>query len=483
MDAAHQDHLARILENRRRRGVTAAGGLTPHSRSQAPVEGVLEADELEETNSGIRRQNARNDAPPTTFVDEATSPVASPLLQKQHHLAVAGGGDGGGSIPSAGVAAAAVPPGQHAAASPTASQGEGGRTSGGLRNDKAAYISDTPVRTPSLDSSSSVIDNLHNTRRGGGGDERGHHHHQRGDGGGGNYITTTTSVVSRNEITLLLESQRQLQFLQALQEKKVDSLSENLERNFSNLQSVMALNGMASASLAPSSQLRRNMSLSPTNGRLHPAGATSTASVGLNSSPPSGTNAHATGQYPPSSSAYHTNVSPTGSRQLVPVNPRAAAARGVATTADRFVPDHGVPKVARPQPKTTLDPKSSISIMRGGDWFLKWNTKWTRAEARYVWLDITRYELLWGRERLAKNIFSDAIELESISSVTTDQITEFDGDVNRLFYLLRIYTNQRSLVLATEKREKLDCWYEAISTVVLYTKGQRMARTGAVSSD
>ena len=385
MDTVHQDHLARILENRRRRGATAAGGLA-HSRSLPPVaERSKDVVELEETTSHMH-----------------ASPPASP----EAHMTA-----------QASSQAPQSPPRQEA-----------------------------PHRTPSPNyieagmdesNSNSVIDY----------------------GPPAETYTTTTTVVSRNEVTLLLESQRQLQFHQALQEKKVDSLSENIERNFATLQNVMALNGMASASLAPHKRA------SPARG-----GAT-----GLNTSP---------GLSRPQSSGEHTpSTYHSASRQMVPVSPAAGRNSRVATTADRFVPLHGVPQVARPQPKTTLDPKSSINIMRTGDWFLKWNAKWTRAEARYVWLDATRYELLWGRERLAKSIFSDAIELENITSVTTDQVTEFDGEVNRLFYLLRVHAQQRSLVLATEKREKLDWWYEAISTVVLFYKGQRMARSGAVSSD
>eukprot|EP00758_Cryptobia_borreli_P016200 Tbor_TRINITY_DN6086_c0_g1::TRINITY_DN6086_c0_g1_i1::g.10254::m.10254 len=133
--------------------------------------------------------------------------------------------------------------------------------------------------------------------------------------------------------------------------------------------------------------------------------------------------------------------------------------------------------------QSIMDPRSAISILRNGDWFFKWNENWTQAEARYIWLDINRYILQWGRERLQSSLFGGSIALELLTHVTTDQIQEFDGDVSRIFFILRLHSVDRNVYLATEKREKLDCWFEAVNSVIMYYKSLSVGGIKGLPSD
>lgn len=142
------------------------------------------------------------------------------------------------------------------------------------------------------------------------------------------------------------------------------------------------------------------------------------------------------------------------------------------------------PLAAKPSATAHLDLKSAMAIMKVGEWFIKWDGVHVQAAARYVWYDYTRSCLYWGPEKFSRSALSGFIALEDVASVSTDQMTEFDGEVDRLFFLLVIHTPQRSLYLATEKRSKLDCWYEALTIISLYNRMSRSrGNTKSLSSD
>jgi hypothetical protein len=136
-----------------------------------------------------------------------------------------------------------------------------------------------------------------------------------------------------------------------------------------------------------------------------------------------------------------------------------------------------IPVHAQPYSSSTIDIESSVTILRSGDWFLKWSSKGKHVEPRFIWLDTEKNIIQWGKERGAASFFSGYIRIEEIHDATTDQMFETGtDDIPRVYYILILHTKHRKLQLATEKKEKMNLWYDAINNIALFyrVKGSQL---------
>ena len=128
-----------------------------------------------------------------------------------------------------------------------------------------------------------------------------------------------------------------------------------------------------------------------------------------------------------------------------------------------------IPSHVQPYSTSTIDIDSSVTVLRSGDWFWKWNDKGNIVQPRYIWLDTEKNVISWGKERGAASLLSGYIRIEQIVEVTTTQMTENGpDDVPRVYYVLLIQTINRLLQMATEKKEKLNQWYDALTNIALF---------------
>jgi hypothetical protein len=135
----------------------------------------------------------------------------------------------------------------------------------------------------------------------------------------------------------------------------------------------------------------------------------------------------------------------------------------------------------RPFCKTTIDLQSSLTILSEGEWFYKWDHTGEKVKLRWVWMDHSRRALSWSDKQLRETpMFGPRIPMEEIQRVMTTQITETDPHGNpRIFYVLLIECASRLLQLGTERRDKLDLWYEALTNLVQGTRQAMNSRVAA----
>jgi hypothetical protein len=123
-------------------------------------------------------------------------------------------------------------------------------------------------------------------------------------------------------------------------------------------------------------------------------------------------------------------------------------------------------------------------MMHRGEWFLKWNTNGSDVKPQYVWLNTTSYMLQWGKAPDSRSLLSSFIKLEEVFNVTTTQITEHHESAARVFHVIILHTPTRVLRLGTERRDKLDLWYDALTNIItFYRSQQQLSRRFANSSD
>eukprot|EP00744_Colponema_vietnamica_P007071 GILI01010211.1.p1 GENE.GILI01010211.1~~GILI01010211.1.p1 ORF type:complete len:379 (+),score=38.83 GILI01010211.1:49-1185(+) len=275
-------------------------------------------------------------------------------------------------------------------------------------------------------------------------------------------IIARQDVAASAEFAALAEEQRLLRQSQRVQEQKVDEIHRNMNDNFRSLMTAMDQGRLARQ------QTQQQPSLAPNNS---PFIQTDRQRQQLS--------------YFPNRSGQMLQLPQQQSTQHQ-IQPYRAANRphpGLGTLPPPLTLPTG-PLAAAPSAATHLDLRSAMSLMKTGEWFIKWDGKQVQAAARHVWYDYARCTLNWGPEKFTRSPFSGELPLEEVTSVTTDQMSEFDGDVDRLFFLLVIHSPRRTLYLATEKRAKLDCWYEALTIVSLYNRMHRSGVAGkAISSD
>lgn len=303
----------------------------------------------------------------------------------------------------------------------------------------------------------------------------------------------------------MIEQQQKLREAQALQERKVDQLQQDLRKGLSGIQRTLEHVIAGQSPLAGSTSARhrnsgagrileglsarnddRHLVSTPVGGTKHrrsgafgrdsmveeeeeapppePNFTTKPMVVGCSIIPSAANMASApTIPYFEGTSAYQQQLQ----RQASSRNARASNSTMVAASAAVMKPIDA-PIVARPFTKTTIDTKSSLTILREGDWWYKWDHTGSKVHLRWVWLDPTRCALSWTEKKTVDApMFCPRIMLEDIQSVQTTQIVEHDSHGNpRVFYVLLITCTGRLLQLASERREKLDVWYESLNNLI-----------------
>ena len=154
------------------------------------------------------------------------------------------------------------------------------------------------------------------------------------------------------------------------------------------------------------------------------------------------------------------------------------------TPIDPAVPVQG--GGGRPFANTTIDIDTCVAVMAKGDWFYKWSSEASSSRdvsPRYVWLDASSYVLKWGKKHSSVALFSDFIKLELIFDVASTVLAEHTEYGSKMIYMLVIRAPNRTLRLGSEKRHKIDLWYDAISNVIAFYRmqgyfAQRFAGSG-----
>ncbi|KAH9588982.1 Pleckstrin homology domain [Trypanosoma melophagium] len=138
--------------------------------------------------------------------------------------------------------------------------------------------------------------------------------------------------------------------------------------------------------------------------------------------------------------------------------------------------------VGLPGTRTTMNLRTSVSILASGDWFYKWNGKGTSVSPRWVWLGTQSHVLLWAHKETYETAFAGTMKLEKILQITSRELQQPDDHgIPRTYYVLLVETSKRVLQLATERREKADAWYEALNNVLLYLRSHNFGVVGATT--
>ncbi|RNF19166.1 uncharacterized protein Tco025E_04299 [Trypanosoma conorhini] len=136
--------------------------------------------------------------------------------------------------------------------------------------------------------------------------------------------------------------------------------------------------------------------------------------------------------------------------------------------------------VGLPSTRTTIDIRTSVSILAAGDWFYKWSGSGATVSPRWVWLDTQSQLLLWAHKETHETAFAGTIKLEKILQVGSRELQQpGDDGVPRTYHVLLVETTKRVLQLATERRIKADTWYEALSNVVSYLRSHKFGAPAA----
>jgi hypothetical protein len=187
------------------------------------------------------------------------------------------------------------------------------------------------------------------------------------------------------------------------------------------------------------------------------------------------------GNYPSEDRVGQMQQSPSFSLR----SPAASAANRSARGLQQATSAPPEPPVSvRPLSSSPIDIASSVTILSTGDWFYKWNRSGTEVQPRFVWLDTTKFVLTWSRQQTRSSAFSSYVRAENCSQVRSSQVVERDEmDRPRVFYVLLIQADDRLLQLATEVREKIDVWYEAIGNLIAYCRAGGPLQKIAESSE
>ncbi|CUE70810.1 Hypothetical protein, putative [Bodo saltans] len=105
------------------------------------------------------------------------------------------------------------------------------------------------------------------------------------------------------------------------------------------------------------------------------------------------------------------------------------------------------------------DPQQSIAVLSQGDWFLKW-TRIESAHRRYVWLDLNRGVISWAKSRDSSFFLQKSVKLEDIMDL--QPLCTVDEESGRSFYQVMIVSTERVLKIGTELRDKFDVWFDTL---------------------
>ncbi|KEG07676.1 hypothetical protein DQ04_09121000 [Trypanosoma grayi] len=101
----------------------------------------------------------------------------------------------------------------------------------------------------------------------------------------------------------------------------------------------------------------------------------------------------------------------------------------------------------------------ALGVLQRGDWFLKW-TRQGKVHERYVWLDAERGTLVWGPGPRPSLMLFSQLKLSRVMDLRPDCL--FDQATQRTFYRLFFVTEERTIVFATEVRDKFDAWFDVL---------------------
>lgn len=106
----------------------------------------------------------------------------------------------------------------------------------------------------------------------------------------------------------------------------------------------------------------------------------------------------------------------------------------------------------------------TLEILQTGEWFYKW-TRTGTVHRRFFWLNLQRGTLAWAASPKQSLIWNTEIKIAQITSVSPDSIR--DARTGRNFYRMLVTTATKVLCIATERREKFDCWFRALQQLTL----------------
>ncbi|ORC87589.1 uncharacterized protein TM35_000211950 [Trypanosoma theileri] len=108
-------------------------------------------------------------------------------------------------------------------------------------------------------------------------------------------------------------------------------------------------------------------------------------------------------------------------------------------------------------------PPAALAVLQAGDWFLKW-TRRGKVHERFVWLDTQRDIIVWGQNPRYAFVLLSHLKLNDVVDVRPDCL--FDESTQRTFYRLSFVTEERTIVFATEMRDKFDFWFNALQKII-----------------
>ena len=280
----------------------------------------------------------------------------------------------------------------------------------------------------------------------------------------------------------MLTQQEELRALQSLQERKVESLHGDIRRDLETVKSALFSVMQQQQQSSPRGiALSMPTSIAALNQQAIPQRKSFVAGTAFSSVTSKSALKPTNDGLPPAASGGKQIPLPiifesSNSSQLQQTpsfslrSMARTGAKTVSRTSNNLAPPEP-PIAVRPLSSAPVDIASSVTILSSGDWFYKWNRLGNEVQPRFLWLDTSKYVLSWSRQQSRTSSFASYIKAEQISQVTTSQVVEHDElDRPRVFYVLLIYTDDRMLQLATEVREKLDVWYEAIGNLITYCR-------------
>jgi len=172
-------------------------------------------------------------------------------------------------------------------------------------------------------------------------------------------------------------------------------------------------------------------------------------------------------------------------------------------TAVRLPRPGATERIPKPYSSSTLDIDSAVVLLTTGDWFYKlrvhvqsasivgpagWQIE--ASERRYVYLDTTTFILKWGDKPGGDaTAFSHYVPIDHITSVNifTQSEASTQGPEPRIIYYIVMQVVEggfhargravikRLCVIATELRDKADMWFDALNTIKSFYRSKGAA--------
>jgi hypothetical protein len=111
--------------------------------------------------------------------------------------------------------------------------------------------------------------------------------------------------------------------------------------------------------------------------------------------------------------------------------------------------------------------------MMAGAWFIKWTRFQEKVHRRYFRLTPDCSALAWAPTPDASFLLSSSIRLGDVTSVDTNIV--MDEQSGSTFYILTLWTINRTLQIGTEISDKFDVWYEALMDLTQEARNRNAA--------